>query len=174
VYENSARVDITNRRMERMCVVTRGGKVRHDGPPTRQFTPKFSTMFYNYTFVVPTSLIIALDDVKRACCTLFQRSVKMKEIGVSSDWRLCCSGEGNLNNTVHVLISRLTTYIKRNDSGLAKSLVATEAIPHRLQKPKCKSMTTVIWQINPIHTNWTCCFKICFNIILASTPRFSK
>jgi hypothetical protein len=145
MYENSACVDITNRRMETMCVVIRGDKVRYGGPHTRQYTPKSLTIFYNYTFVVPTIFIIALVNVKRTCCTLFQRSVTMKESGVSSDLRLCCSGEWNLNNTVHVLSSRLTTSIKPNDSWLAKSLVATEAIPHHLQKPKCKSMTTVIW-----------------------------
>jgi hypothetical protein len=160
MYDNSARVDITNRKMERMWVVIRSDKVRYDGPHTRQYTPKSLTIFYNYTFVFPTSLIFALLNVRRTCCTLFQRSVAMKESGVSSDLLLCCSGEWNLNNTVHVLSSRLTTSIKLNDSWLAKNLVATEAIPHRLQKTKCKSMTTVIWQINPIHTNWTCYFKI--------------
>jgi len=74
-------------------VVIRGDKVRYDGPHTRHYTLKSLTIFYNYTFVVPTSLIIALVNVKRTCCALFQRSVTMKESGVSSDLRLCCSGE---------------------------------------------------------------------------------
>lgn len=90
MYENSAHVDITNRRMERMFAVIRGDKVRYDGPHTRQ---KSLTLFYNYTLVVPTSLIGALVNVKRTCCTLFQRSVTMKESGFYSDLRLCCSGE---------------------------------------------------------------------------------
>jgi len=76
-----------------MFVVVTGDKVRYDGPHTRQYTPNSLAIFYNYTFVVPTSLIIALVNVKRTCCTLFQRSVTMKESGISSDLRLCCSGE---------------------------------------------------------------------------------
>jgi hypothetical protein len=170
----SARVDITNRRMERMCVVIRGDNMRYDGPHTRQCTPKSLTIFYNYTFIVPTSLIITLVNVRRTCYILFQKRVTMKERDGSFDFLLCYSGEWNLHSTVHVLSSRLTTSIKRNDSWLAKSLIATETIPHRLQKTKCKSMTTVIWQINPIHTKWTCYFKVCFNIIITSTSRFSK
>lgn len=63
MYENSASVNITNRRMERKCVVIRGDNVRYDGPHTKQYTPKSLTVFYNYTFVVPTSLIIALVNV---------------------------------------------------------------------------------------------------------------
>ena len=46
-------------------MVVRGDNLRYDGPRTRQYTPKSLTIFYNYTFVVPTILIIALVNVEK-------------------------------------------------------------------------------------------------------------
>ena len=40
-------------------------KVRYDGPHTRRYTSKYLTIFYNYTFVVPTNFIIVLVNVKK-------------------------------------------------------------------------------------------------------------